>query len=211
MTSESIIILANGTFPKAKYLLDILDAATQIICCDGAANKLIQSGREPSVIIGDLDSVSQDHKEKYMDIMIHVDDQNTNDLTKAVNWCCSNKIEEIIIMGATGEREDHTIANVSLLTEYHKIIKVKMLTDNGVFIPISKTTSFKAIPGQQVSIFSMNPTILICSEGLKYPLQNIALKNWWMGTLNESTSTKFKIIIDEEARVVVYSINLSAI
>ena len=211
MAMGSTIILANGTFPKAKQLLDLLDVAAQIICCDGAANKLIESGREPSVIIGDLDSVFPDYKEKYKDIMIHVDDQNTNDLTKAVNWCCSNKIEEIIIMGATGEREDHTIANVSLLAEYQKNIKVKMLTDNGIFIPISKTTSFKATPGQQVSIFSMKPTVSICSEGLKYPLDNLALDNWWMGTLNEANSTKFRIIINEEARVVVYSINLSTL
>jgi thiamine pyrophosphokinase len=204
MSKVSTIILANGAFPKSQQLLDLLDAIEQIVCCDGAVNKLIESGREPSIIIGDLDSVSKKYKNQFQDILIPISDQNTNDLTKAINWCTAQGIDEVIIMGATGEREDHTIGNIALLTEYHKKIKVKILTDNGVFIPISKSTSFNCEPGQQISIFSLNPNIEITSTGLKYPLQKLALKAWWMGTLNETISNKFKIEFEGEAQLVVF-------
>ena len=202
--AKSTIILANGAFPKAKHLLELLDSSEQIICCDGASNKLLDSGHEPHIIIGDLDSISQNYKDKYKDILVSVSDQNTNDLTKAINWCVSQNIKEVLIMGATGEREDHTIGNIGLLTEYHKKIKVKILTDNGVFIPISKSTSFKSTIGQQVSIFSLDPKVEISSIGLKYPLQNLALEGWWMGTLNEATSEEFIIQFDGAARIVLY-------
>jgi len=208
MATKNTIVLANGQFPKASYLLDMLDASEQIICCDGAVNKLIKSGREPHIIIGDLDSVEDSYKDKYQDILVQIDDQNSNDLSKAINWCLSQNIEDVIILGATGEREDHTIANIGLLTEYHKKINVKILTDNGVFIPISKSTIFHSKVGQQVSIFSLNPTVKITSSGLKYPLQNLALKGWWMGTLNEALSDEFRIEFEGEAQVIVYILEM---
>ena len=204
MAKCSTIILANGAFPKSQQLLDLLDDCKQIICCDGAVNKLIESGREPHIIIGDLDSVEANHEAKYQNILVQINDQNTNDLTKAINWCLAHKIEEVIILGATGEREDHTIGNISLLTEYHKKLNVRMLTDNGVFIPISKSTNFKSTIGQQVSIFSLNPTVEITSIGLKYPLQNLALKAWWMGTLNEAVSNEFEIKFEQQTSIVIY-------
>jgi len=198
------IILANGAFPKSQELLDLLDQTTKIICCDGAANKLIESGREPNIIIGDLDSLEAHHKAKYHKILVEVNNQDTNDLTKAINWCLAHKIEDIIILGATGEREDHSIANISLLSQFHKKLNVRIHTEYGVFIPISKSTSFKSEIGQQVSIFSLNPEVKISSKGLKYPLQNKRLRSWWMGTLNEAISQTFEINFEEQASIIVY-------
>ena len=204
MNSNKTIILANGAFPESDTLLSILDTADKIICCDGAVNKLVNSGREPSIIIGDLDSAKESIKQKFADRLIHIKDQNTNDLTKAVNWCLSQGINKVIIMGATGEREDHTIANIALLSKYEQEINIKIMTDNGVFIPISETTTFETFIGQQISIFSQNPEVALSSEGLKYPLQNLKLSSWWMGTLNEATADKITISFEEKARIIVY-------
>ena len=207
MNKKYNIILANGTFPKSEQLLELLDNSERIICCDGAVNKLVASGREPSVIIGDLDSVHHSIKEKYSDRLIQISEQNTNDLTKAVNWCVSENIDNVIIMGATGEREDHTIANIALLNKYNEQISVKMFSDNGIFIPISKTTSFNSFIGQQVSLFSQDSHLEISSQGLKYPLDKLKLSNWWMGTLNESVSEQFTISYKGIGAVIVYLLN----
>ena len=207
MCNNKTVILANGAFPKSEKLLNILDDAKRIVCCDGAVNKLVQSGREPSIIIGDLDSVNADIKVKYSDKLIHIINQDTNDLTKAVNWCDSCSISDIVVLGATGEREDHTIANIALLSKYQEQINIKMLTDNGVFIPIQQTTVFESFEGQQVSIFSQNPEVEISSEGLKYPLQDLKLESWWMGTLNESVSEEFTIRFKDNARLIIYLLN----
>ena len=55
---RKVVILANGLFPKAQQGLDLLKAADQLICCDGAADKLIAKGMSPHVIVGDMDSLS---------------------------------------------------------------------------------------------------------------------------------------------------------
>ena len=197
------VILANGEFPKAEKALEILNSANKIICCDGATNNLVEFGLEPDIIIGDLDSVSETIKQKYQDIVYQVKEQNTNDLTKAVNWCVANNILEFDILGATGKREDHSIANISLLSEYTNKANVRIVSDYGVFVSVNKSSKFKSFSGQQISIFSMNPEIEISSKGLKYPLENTQLKNWWNGTLNEATSEQFSLSFTK-GKLIVY-------
>lgn len=199
------VILANGRFPYHKIPLGILNNANRIICCDGAASKLIEFGLEPGIIIGDLDSLAPEIKEKYEDILIKIDDQNTNDLTKAVNWCVANNINEVSILGATGMREDHAIGNISLLAQYIDVIKVKMITDYGEFIPLKARATFKSFEGQQISLFSLKPETVINSVNLKYPLVNYKLDSWWKGTLNECTAEEFSIKFDE-GKLIIYKL-----
>ena len=199
------IILANGAFPKSEKLIQLLRNAGQIICCDGAVNKLLEINVEPSLIIGDLDSVKASVKDKYDDRILQIDNQNNNDLTKAVNWCIGQGINKLTILGATGEREDHSIGNIALLTDYARDADVRMLTDYGVFIPVLKQEfEFETFPGQQVSLFSLNPKTRFFSEGLKYPLTGLQLSSWWMGTLNEAVGTGVHLRIEGEAKAIVY-------
>ncbi len=201
---KNVVILANGEFPKGKTPLQILKNNSFLICCDGAINNLLKTNIKPNLIIGDLDSINENLKTKFANILIKIADQNTNDLTKAINWCVENSITDVTIIGATGKREDHTIANISLLAKYIELLNVKIITDYGVFTPITKTTLFTSKKGQQVSIFSLDCDKEISSKNLKYPLQNLKLETWWMGTLNESVNNNFTIICNNNTRVIVY-------
>ena len=75
---------------------------------------LFMADLEPEAIVGDLDSLSPEIAERFADRLYQDSEQDTNDLTKAVRWCIDKGYEEIVILGATGKREDHTIANISL-------------------------------------------------------------------------------------------------
>jgi len=190
---NATIVLANGAFPTGKIPLQLLKTSNKIICCDGAINKLHKTGLKPFAIVGDLDSISQELKIKYKDILHHVPDQETNDLTKTVNWCIENNLKDILLIGATGERDDHAIANIFLLLNYAKKVNVAMVTNSGYFIPILQTTLFKSFKGQQISIFSTNSNTKITTSNLKYPLINQPLNQLWQGTLNESLGNTFEL------------------
>ena len=191
--SLQVVILANGIFPFHSVPLTYLRNAEHIICCDGSVNKLHAAGMEPEAVVGDLDSIESVLLAKYSDRLYRSDDQETNDLTKAVAWSVKNKYDDIIILGATGKREDHTIGNISLLAEYAKQVNVIMVTDFGTFLPILESSIISSFAGQQLSLFSVNPDTEISSKGLKYELTRLRLKNWWRGTLNESTGDSFEI------------------
>lgn len=191
--SSTMVILADGNFPVHRIPLRYLMEATHIICCDGSAESLIAIGLEPEAIIGDLDSLDAGIAERYADRLHKESEQDTNDLTKAVRWCINKRYKDIVILGATGKREDHTIGNISLLAEYAGETNVIMVTDTGTFTPLLKSSVVRSFPGQQISVFSVNPETEITSGGLKYRLKNLKLKNWWVATLNEASGDSFEL------------------
>jgi thiamine pyrophosphokinase len=187
------VILADGTYPYHEVPLKHIREADLIVCCDGAAEKLDKYGLAPDAIVGDLDSLSDSLKEKYSDRLFPDDDQETNDLTKAVKWCLAKDIKEVVIVGATGIREDHTLGNISLLAEYNRSMKVTMFTDTGSFSVYDHSVTVNCFQGQQVSLFSTDNRMKVTSSGLKYPLSNLVLKSWWTGTLNEAADDRFTL------------------
>ena len=59
-----LVIVANGEFPTHPFPLDKLDKAVSILACDGAADTLINYDIVPDIIIGDIDSLSNENKLK---------------------------------------------------------------------------------------------------------------------------------------------------
>jgi thiamine pyrophosphokinase len=187
------VIVADGLFPVHPIPLGILDKAEMVVCCDGSAEQLVIYGLVPDAIVGDMDSLSDDLKDRFADRIYTDGNQETNDLTKTVLWCCESGYNDIDIIGAGGKREDHTIGNISLLAEYTKIANVRMVTDTGIIIPFQKSCKVESSKGQQVSIFSINPITEITSSGLLYPLTRRKFSNWWEGTLNETIGDFFTL------------------
>ena len=114
------VIVADGTFPQHEIPLGYLKNAERIICCDGSAENLVLAGFEPDAIVGDMDSLSKELAGRFADRIFIDESQDINDLTKAITWCRGMGYNDLVIVGATGKREDHTIGNISLLAEYIK-------------------------------------------------------------------------------------------
>ena len=180
--SFDAVILAHGDFPQAEIPLELLRRAPFVCACDGAVNHYPQA----DVIVGDGDSVPEDLRNR----LIQIDEQEDNDLTKATRYCLSKGMRRIIYLGATGQREDHTLGNISLIVRYALELDVEPLlaTDYGWFVVAEEESEFASFKGQQVSIFNMGCTTL-ASEELRW--QAYPYRQWWQGTLNEATGSSF--------------------
>jgi len=203
-SGERCCVLANGSFPTNAIPLKILQNAGYIVCCDGAADKLLQNtDKIPDAIVGDCDSISAGNKARFADRIYCITEQETNDMTKAVHFCIEKGCKDIVILGATGKREDHTLGNISLLSEYIDIeeINVSMVSDYGIFTAIKKTTVFESYKGQQISVFNIGH-VPATFHNLKYPVENLVLKNWWQGTLNEALAENFTI--ETQGKMIVF-------
>lgn len=204
MNSESYtVVVADGSFPQHEIPVSYLKNAERIVCCDGSVSSLVLAGMEPEAIVGDMDSIDEEFANRFADRLFRDDSQDTNDLTKAITWCNEMNYKNIVIIGATGKREDHTIGNISLLTEYAKSMNVIMVTDTGIFRPVLKSTVMDSFKGQQISIFSIDPATGITSDGLKYPLSDTKIDNWWCATLNEALGNSFSLEFSE-GRIIVF-------
>lgn len=86
-----------------------------LICADGGVDKLIPTGFAPDLIIGDFDS-SKNYK--YFNDIEVVELQIKKDDTDTLH-CAAEAVKrgftDIVFLGATGGRLDHTLANLSVL------------------------------------------------------------------------------------------------
>jgi thiamine pyrophosphokinase len=197
------VIVADGAFPQHDIPLGYLKNAKRIVCCDGSAQNVVLAGMTPDAIIGDLDSLSDELAARFADRIYLDETQDTNDLTKAVTWCHEMSYNDIVIVGATGKREDHTLGNISLLADYIRTVNVIMITDTGILRPLLKSTALSSVAGQQISIFSIDPETEITSNGLRYPLNRTKITNWWAATLNEALGDSFSLEF-KNGRVILY-------
>ena len=202
---NSVVILANGDFPKHPTPLRILKEATTIICCDGAVNNLVDHGLKPTHIIGDMDSISPELKNKYEDMLIHIADQNENDLRKTLKWAENNGAKKASILGATGKRDDHSLANIFTLLEFPSNLDMALFTNYGKCSVVKSEHKFDSFTGEQVSLFSTDNTIAITSTYLKYNLTNKKLTTLYFGSLNESINDVFTISISH-GKILVYQL-----
>ncbi|MEI7901585.1 MAG: thiamine diphosphokinase [bacterium] len=194
--SSKTVILANGQFPAHAAPLAALLTAARIVCCDGAVDKLAAAGLTPTWVVGDLDSLSEAARARDPEKLVGIREQETNDLTKAFRFCLSHGWRDLVIVGATGLREDHTLGNLSLLVDFACASKVVLLTDTGWFTPLTVSARLPASAGQQVSIFSFGPVTAVHAEGLKYPLDGLRLTRWWQAALNESCGDTLSLVFE---------------
>lgn len=216
---KNVVIICDGTFPKSEFPRYLIRTADFVICCDGALRKFLRNSKDifgetklPDLVIGDMDSLSASMKRKYSDIIVQVDEQEHNDQTKAFRWALENisDIEHIYILGATGEREDHTIGNVSLLMEYARTfdlvgmgIEVEMITDHATIFAVTDTFEMDCGIGRSVSIFSPDNSLKIHSEGLEWPLDNVVFDNWWKATLNKASADRVRLEFNHASIVLI--------
>ncbi len=205
MIQEPVIILADGDFPSHLISLGKLQDAQTIICCDGAVNYLENIGMEPHYILGDLDSIDVNLKNKYSDRIIELPEQDENDLRKAIQWVDNGGIKEAVILGATGKRDDHTLANIFTLLQYPAQLELTIYTNHGIFSVVDNKKAFESFTGQQISLFATDKSIEITSNNLKYNMISTALTSLYIGSLNESISDSFTLTISH-GKILVYQV-----
>ena len=203
------VIVGNGQFPKKEYPLYLLESADYVICCDGALDTYLRhfSGRNlrrPDVVVGDMDSLSKKTAERFRDIAVKIDEQETNDQSKAFHYILEHfpDVDTVHILGATGKREDHTIGNLSLLMEYAREMRrqdcgrtvfVDIVSDWSTAFAITDSCTLDVGEGRSVSIICPDNSLNIKSEGLVWPTDNVVFDNLWQATLNRASADRISL------------------
>ena len=203
------VIVGNGQFPKKEYPLYLLESADYVVCCDGALDTYLRhcSGRNlrrPDVVVGDMDSLSKKTAERFRDIAVKIDEQETNDQSKAFHYILEHfpDVDTIHILGATGKREDHTIGNLSLLMEYARemrrqdcgrTVSVDIVSDWSTAFAITDSCTLDVGEGRSVSIICPDNSLNIKSEGLIWPTGNVVFDNLWQATLNRASADRISL------------------
>ena len=196
--SRETVILAAGDFPrKGGEARRLLESARRVICCDGAADAYRRrTGREPDAVVGDCDSVRGEFAALH-----RVEEQETNDLAKAVRFCRAHGWRDPVVLGATGRREDHTLGNVFRALDFG----LEIVTDRGRFVPVEGRAVLQAAKGAPVSVFAPDPSTRMTSRGLAWPLDGVRFENLYCATLNRATSARIELTATRRVSVFIGS------
>jgi thiamine pyrophosphokinase len=175
---KKCIILANGK-PPQKSVINYLKRKNfnTLICADGGSNSAKQLNLIPDFIIGDLDSSKKSTLNYYREKsrIIKIKRQNDTDVEKCLKFAIKNKAEEVILLGVTGDRLDHTFCNLGIVLKFFNKIKLNIIAENSFLTAYKNKVILKTVPGEIISIYGFNSKTKIFSKGLKFPLKNIAL------------------------------------
>lgn len=112
------VIISSGEIYDYGFCHDIVQSADRIICADGGSRHAINMRLMPDVIIGDMDSSAVQYidyyRKKGVEVIQYPRDKDKTDTHICVEFALAFS-SEIILLGATGSRIDHMIANISLL------------------------------------------------------------------------------------------------
>lgn len=214
---KTAVIIDAGSFPKKEYPLYLISTADYIVCCDSAfkgwlkkSHSIFGETRLPDAVVGDMDSLPASLQNKFSSLMVRIPEQETNDQTKAFNHILENykDVDKIHIIAGSGKREDHTIANLSLLMEYVKSLPsedfyVDMVSDYTTSFAVTNTCELHIGEGRGVSIFSPDRTLKIKSDGLVWPTDEVVFDNWWKATLNKASSDVVKLVFSHKSTALI--------
>lgn len=144
-----------------------------------------ETGITPDVVIGDFDSLSLKGKE-YLERLGKTEiirlkpEKDDSDTQSAAKLAIKRGSEKILILGATGTRLDHVMANLELLCMAEKQGVSITMADAHNYIRLVKSGTIlrkKEQFGKYVSLFPMDGDVTgLTLTGFKYPLSRYQLK-----------------------------------
>ena len=143
---KKCIILANGKPPRKNVITFFQkNGFDSLLCADGGADSAIRLGLTPHFIIGDLDSISKDTIKKFKNTskIVQYKRQNDTDVEKCLKFVIKNKFSEALLIGATGNRLDHTICNLGIVLKFFSKIKISLLAENSYLKPYTGDVRLK--------------------------------------------------------------------
>jgi thiamine pyrophosphokinase len=175
------LIFANGTLPDLDAARRLLRPDDVLIAADGGTRHLLDLGRTPSIVIGDLDSITDEERRKMKEagaeIVEHPRDKDETDLELALDYAVENGFREIVIVAALGARLDQTLGNLSLLTNLQRSTFNLKLDDGVESAQFCRARS--EVQGRRGDLVSLIPwggeVTGVRTEGLRWPLSDETL------------------------------------
>lgn len=182
MFKKNALLILNGELSLNSNEIESFKKTNKIekvIAVDGGANIVRSLSIIPDLIIGDLDSVSDQNltyfKEKGVEIIKHPVEKDQTDSEIAVDYCLNNEIGELFIIAALGGRFDQQLANINLLEYIYEFdLKAKIISKNSEIALIDKQKVFNSKKGYRLSLIPQSKKVKnLKISGCKYNLSGI--------------------------------------
>lgn len=172
ITGGSIDCAFAGAFLKNKTF-------DMVIAVDGGLAAAKRLNIRPDAIVGDFDTVRGELLEKYRKIEgiafeQHRPEKDETDTELALCTAMEAGVNDIVLLGATGGRLDHSIGNIHLLYEYlQKGVNASIVDEKNRLYILDRGKAYRSgeVWGKYISFLPLTEEVHgITLKGFKYPL-----------------------------------------
>ena len=175
----------------------------QIIAVDSGIKHIYNLSLEPSILVGDLDSISKEDYQKVLEANINIDSYQKNkentDFELSLNKIENPDNKNIFIIGGEGGDIDHMLSVFFIIShkEFYKNIiwlygKQTILFKNNISLEIGSNVNFSLIPLTDLKSLSI--------KGAKWELKNEDVESGHSLTLRNQTKGELLNIFCEEGK-----------
>lgn len=161
------ILCLHGDLPDSLFFETM---QLPIIAADGSANRLIELGITPQLILGDLDSVHPPLLQKHAHL--HIPHQEQSDYQKAMLYLKNKALLPAVIVGINGGHLDHILNNLNIFMDSNCLFYAPPLKGFALNTEIELNLSLPL--NTKISIMGI-PKATLCSQGLKWELNHSEL------------------------------------
>lgn len=206
------LIVSGGKAPSEELLREYLVGAEIVIGADKGCEALLKHDIVPTYILGDFDSASKETISKLEEMGVckfkYKTEKDYTDTELAFNLALDKGASEIIMLGVTGTRYDHTLGNIGLLLKALKLnINAKIVDENNIIYLINKNIILNGKPGDIISFQAYFQTVKsLTIKGAKYELNKYDLKiGESITTSNEFVDKSIEISFEDGILMVLHT------
>lgn len=171
------LLFANGDITNREIRQLAEDQFDLIIAADGGAAAALKHGFRPACVVGDLDSVTPAVRQKLPGtIFVHRPSQESNDLEKALIHARQLGVTDLTVLGTDGQRLDHTLNNLSVLSRYDQDFDLRLLTPHAEVFIVRDRWDYRGPVGKTISLIPLARAGGVRTRGLAFPLDNDPLE-----------------------------------
>ncbi len=215
-----VVVLAGGDPLPSALDGDIaaaMDAASMCIAADSGIHHAHRAGRDPDVLIGDLDSVRRSALDRAVaagtEIVRHPVDKDDTDLSLAVDLVLDRTADaasttDVLVVGGHGGRSDHLLANLLLLSsERCAGLHITAWWGVEVLHIVRDAATLHGRLGSRVSLLAMHGDVRgVTTSGLHFPLSDDVLRHGsTLGISNRLTASPATVRVTEGTLAVLHA------
>ncbi len=196
------VIVSGGSMPEANIIKPYINEDSILIACDKGLNYVYGAGLVPDVILGDFDSVDVEVLDYYKamgkELFTYPVRKDSTDTELGIIMALEKGAEDIVLLGCSGTRLDHTLANIQIMLPLlKKGIRARLIDEHNIVELVDSQLLIENKKGSYISLLPLTQKVEgITSEGLDYPLDNMDID---MGT----SLTVSNVVVADKASVTV--------
>ncbi len=174
-TKGRCVIVSASPDTDPEFVEALVNKDDFLVCADGGVDLIAKTSLRPSLVVGDFDSAKQRDVFPEAEIVTLLTRKIDTDTMHCADIALERGYRSFLLLGATGGRTDHALANLSVLLYLASKGAHGVISDrrNDISLLMPGVNEFHTEPGTTISVLPFGDKRAVLSyTGMSYPLDH---------------------------------------